>query len=232
MLLDTEEPQCWKQAFANCSLELSNCTKKKGKSIDKEIEEKKEAIRQHSEGKKNKFSISGLGKVLVAAKRTKGLDVDLENLNNLNRKQLAWLINNNVLRLSLNQSGFRSLDKNVQKRILDTECIKRIEYEDGQFRQRVFIKVEEGEETRNTRNLHDSNLPNTQNVTLYRRDGGEKDDDIKEEIDEWWYEDEADLIAKDRDDDIDEYGRSQEEGWPYTDEDHESAEYGRSQEEG
>ena len=111
-------------------------------------------------------------------------------------------------------------------------CIKQIEYEDGQFRQRVFIKVEEGEETRNTRNLHDSNLPNTQNVTLYRRDGGEKDDDIKEEIDEWWYEDEADLIAKDRDDDIDEYGRSQEEGWPYTDEDHESAEYGRSQEEG
>ena len=65
---------------------------KEKRKVDKEIEEKKEAIRQHSEGKKNKFSISGLGKVLVAAKRTKGLDVDLENLNNLNREQLAWLI--------------------------------------------------------------------------------------------------------------------------------------------
>ena len=205
---------------------------KERRKVDKDLEEKKEAIRQHSEGKKNKFSISGLGKVLVAAKRTKGLDVDLKHLNNLNQEQLAWLINNNVLRLSLNQSVFRSLDKNVQKRILDTECIKQIEYEDGQFRQRVFIKVEEGEETPNTRNLHDSNLPNSQDVTLYRRDGSEKDDDIGEEIDEWWHDDEADLIARDLDDDRDELARSQEEGWPYTDEDQESAEYGRSQEKG
>ena len=190
---------------------------KEKKKVDKELEEKKEAIRQHSEGKKNTFSISGLGRVLVSKKRTKGLDVDLENLNNLNREQLAWLINNNVLRLSLNQSVFRSLKKNAQKRILDTECIKQIEYEDGQFRQRVYIRVEEGEETRDTSNLHDSNLPNSQDVTLYRRGGGEKDDDIEEEIDEWWYDEETDLIARDLDDDRDELARSQEEGWPYTD---------------
>ena len=153
-------------------------------------------------------------------------------MNNLNREQLAWLIKNNVLRLSLNQSVFRSLNKNVQKRILDTECIKQIEYEDGQFRQRVDIRVEEGEKTRDTRNLPDSNLPNSQDVTLYRRDGSEKDDDIGEEIDEWWHDDEADLIARDLDDDRDELARSQEEGWPYTDEDQESTEYGRSQEKG
>lgn len=187
------------------------------RKVDKELEEKKETIRQHSEGKKNKFSISGLGKVFVAAKRTKGLDVDLENLNNLNREQLAWLINNNVLRLRLDQSVFRSLDKNVQKRILDTQCIKQIESEDGLFRQRVFIKVEEGEEALDTQNLSDSNLPDSQDVTLYRRDEDENDDDIEEEIDEWWHDDEADLIAKDLDDDRDELARSQEEGWPYTD---------------
>ena len=98
---------------------------KEKRKVDKELEEKKEEIRQHSEGKKNRFSIRGLGRVLVAAKRTKGLDVDLENLNNLNREQLTWLINNNVLRLSLNKSIFKSLNKNVQKRILDTGCIKK-----------------------------------------------------------------------------------------------------------
>ena len=205
---------------------------KEKRKVDKELEEKKEAIRQHSEGKKNKFSISGLGKVFVAAKRTKGLDVDLENLNNLNREQLAWLINNNVLRLSLNQSVFRSLKKNAQKRILDTGCIKQIEYEDGQFKQRVFIEVEVGEETRDTRNLSDSNLLNSQDVTLYRRDEGENDDDIEEKIDEWWYDEETDLIARDLDNDRDELARSQEEGWPYTDKDQESTEYGRFPEKG
>ena len=203
---------------------------KEKRKVDNELEEKKEAIRQHSEGKKNTFPISGLGRVLVSAKRTKGLDVDLENLNNLNREQLAWLIKEKVLRLSLNQSAFRLLDKNVQKRILHTGCIKQIEYEDRQFKQRVSIKVEESEEARDTRNLSDSNLPDSQNVTFYQRDGGEKIDDDIEEENEWWYDDEDDLIAKDRDDDIDEYARSQEEGWPYTDEDHEPAEYGRSQE--
>ena len=205
---------------------------KEKRKVDKELEKKKEAIRQHSEGKKNRFSISGLGRVLVAAKRTKGLDVDLENLNNLNQEQLAWLINNNVLRLSLNQSVFRSLDKNAQKRILGTGCIKQIEYEDGQFKQRVFIEVEVGEETRDTRNLSDSNLPDNQDVTLYRRDDGDNDDDIEAKIDEWGHDDEADLIARDLDDDIDEYGRSQEEGWPYTDKDQESTEYGRFPEKG
>ena len=150
----------------------------------------------------------------------------------LNREQLAWLINNNVLRLRLDQSVFRSLNKNVQKRILDTQCIKQIESEDGLFRQRVFIKVEEGEEALDTQNLSDSNLPDSQDVTLYRRDEDENDDDIEEEIDEWWHDDEADLIAKDLDDDRDELARSQEEGWPYTDKDQESTEYGRSQEKG
>jgi len=203
---------------------------KEKRKVDNELEEKKEAIRQHSEGKKNTFPISGLGRVLVSAKRTKGLDVDLENLNNLNREQLAWLIKEKVLRLSLNQSAFRLLDKNVQKRILHTGCIKQIEYEDRQFKQRVSIKVEESEEARDTRNLSDSNLPDSQDVTLSRRDDGENDDDIEEEIDEWWYDEETDLIARDLDDDSDELARSQEEGWPYTDEDHEPAEYGRSQE--
>ncbi len=205
---------------------------KEKRKVDKELEEKKEAIRQHSEGKKNKFSISGLGRVFVAAKRTKGLDVDLENLNNLNQEQLAWLIKEKVLGLSLNQSAFRLLDKNVQKRILDTGCIKQIEYEDRQFKQRVFIKVEEGEEARDTRNFSDSNLPDSQDVTLSRRDDGENDDDIEEEIDEWWYDEETDLIARDLDDDSDELARSQEEGWPYTDKDQESTEYGRSQKKG
>ncbi len=176
---------------------------KEKRKVDKELEEKKEAIRQHSEGKKNRFSISGLGKILVAAKRTKGLDVDIENLNNLNREQLAWLINKNVLRLSLNKSVFKSLDERAKKGILATGCIKQIEYEDGQLRQRVSIRVEEDEETRDTRNLHDSNLPDSRAVT-----------NIEEEIDEE-YDDEADLISRDRDDDLDELGRSQEEGWPY-----------------
>ena len=193
---------------------------KEKRKIDKELEEKKEAIRQCSEGKKNRFSILGLGKVLVAAKRTKGLDVDLENLNNLNQEQLTWLINNDVLRLSLNKSVFRSLNKNAQKRILGTGCIKQIEYEDGQFRQQVSIRVEEGAETHDTRNIHAPNLPNSQNVT-----------DIKEETDEGYdddeeYNDEADLIAKDIDDDRDELARSQEDGWPYADDDRQSSEYG------
>ena len=189
---------------------------KERRRVNKELEEKKEAIRQHSEGKKKRFSISGLGKVLVAAKRTTGHDVDLENLNNLNREQLAWLINNNVLRLSLNRSVFKSLNKNAQKRIQDTGCIKQIEYEDGQLRQRVSIRVEEDEETRDTRNLHDSNRSNSQNVT-----------DAEEEIDEGYdddegYDGETDLIARDLDDDRDELARSQEEGWPYADAEDES----------
>ena len=190
---------------------------KERRKVDKELEENKEAIRHHSEGKKNRVSIPGLGKVSVAAKRTKGLDVDIENLNNLNREQLAWLINNNVLRLSLNRSVFKSLDKNAQKRIKATGCIKQIEYEDGQLRQRVFIRVEEDEETRATRNLHEFNLPNSRNVT-----------DIEEEIDEEYDDDEgyddddADLITRDLDDDRDELARSQEDGWPYADDDRES----------
>ena len=199
---------------------------KEKRKVDKELEENKEAIRQHSEGKKNRFSILGLGKVLVAAKRTKGLDVDLENLNNLNREQLTWLINNDVLRLSLNKSVFRSLNKNAQKRILDTGCIKRVEYEDGQFRQQVSIRVEGGEETRDTRNIHASNLPNSQNVTDIEEETDEGYDDDAEYNDDEEYNDEADLLAKDLDDDRDELARSQEDGWPYADDDRQSSEYG------
>ena len=190
---------------------------KEKRKVDKEIEEKKEAIRQYAEGKKRRFSISGLGKVLVAAKRTTGHDVDLESLNNLNREQLVWLINNNVLRLSLNKKVFRSLNERAKKGILATGCIKQIEYEDGQLRQQVFIRVEKDEKTRGTRKPHDSNLPNSRDVT-----------DVKEEIDEGYdddggydddeeYYDESDLIARDLDDDREELARSQEEGWPYAD---------------
>ncbi len=187
---------------------------KERRKVDKELEEKKEAIRQHSEGKKNKFSILGLGKVLVAAKRTRDIEVDLENLNNLNREQLAWLINKNVLRVSLNKSVFKLLNEKTKEAIRSTGCIKQIEYEDGQLRQRVSIRVEEDEETHDT----DSNLPNSRDVN-----------DIEEEIDEEYdddegYDDDADLIAKDLDDDREELARSQEDGWPYADDDGKSAE--------
>ena len=205
---------------------------KERRKVDKELEEKKEEIRRHSDGKRNRFSILGLGKVLVAARRTKGLDVDLKNLNNLNRKQLAWLINQNVLRLSLNSLVFRSLDKNAQKRIMATGCIRQSEYEDGQHRQRVSIRIEEDDETRDSRNLHDSNLPSSRDAS-----------DIEEEIDEGYdeyeeylyyeeYLDEAEMIARNLDDDRDELARSQEDGWPYADADDESAEQKRFQEEG
>ncbi len=188
---------------------------KERRKVDKELEEKKEAIRQHSGGKKRQFSILGFGKVSVAAKRTKGFEVDLESLNNLNREQLDWLINKNVLRLSLNKSVFKSLNKKAKKRILATGCIKQVEYEDGQLSQRVSIRVEENEETRNTRNIHDSNLPNSRDVTDIKEeeeiDAGYDDDEE--------YDDDEDLIARnpDLDDYLDEAGRSQEEGWPYAD---------------
>lgn len=188
------------------------------RQIDKELEENKEAIRQHSAGEKNAFSIPGLGKVLVAAKRTKGLDVDIENLNNLNRKQLDWLIRNDVIKLSLNNPVFKSLDGKTKKGILDTGCIKQIEYADGQFRQTVSIRVEKDKADRDTSNLHDFNLQDARPVTSYQKSDSENYDDIEDEVDEEYDEEEADLIMRDLADDSEEFARSKEDGWPYGDE--------------
>lgn len=187
--------------------------------LDEELEKSKEAIRQHSAGEKRKFSIPGLGKILIAAKRVEGFDVDSKNLNNLNPKQLYWLLANNVLRCSLNMVAFKSLDQKTKNGILNTGCVKKIEYEDGHFRQSVFIRVDGGEDICKIGSVHDSSLPKSQIVNSHQKAGGETDDfddDFDEEDSDSG--EEADLIIRDLHDDIEEFARSNEDGWPYDDE--------------
>ena len=76
------------------------------------LEEKKESIRQISGGEKSKFHVPGIGKILVSARRTKFLKVNIPTIfERLNHEQLKDLVDNEVLSLSLKPNGLKKLQK-------------------------------------------------------------------------------------------------------------------------
>jgi hypothetical protein len=111
------------------------------KRIDDRFERNKEKLRQITAGEKQKFDVPGIGLITVSEKKYTGFELDKNGLQDLSQEEYDFLVKHNILKVSLNQSAFKSIDESTREFILGTQCINEVIYEDGVRKQLVSIKL-------------------------------------------------------------------------------------------